>query len=292
MDGDGQPIKIIKVGENQYLVVLRGTAGGQGGHNWGSAVTTGFGLPGDYQRQVEQVIRENIPPGAEIDFSGHSQGGIVANNLADDQDILKNYKIGDVYTFGSPNSGRDGDNYHRYAAQGDPVPFLDRHSILPAIAAGVVGTMLGGPLLGGLFGISTLASGASASAGSQTQIAGQGDPVASHGVYSSSEELKKIEISYSQWDTSWNSAHDGHYQFGTIAESSLSLVEADLTSGDPLRMGKGLLSAPNEVGKTFIAGVANNVVTPIIDTLPADLRNSVDGFLDRFNEVVITSGAI
>jgi uncharacterized protein YukE len=292
MDGDGPPIRIIKVGENEYLVVLRGTEGGQGGHNWGSAVLTGLGLPGDYQRQVERAIMENVPPGAKINFSGHSQGGIVANNLADDQDILNRYSIGDVYTFGSPSSGMNGNNYHRFAAQGDPVPFLDRHAILPALYAGVVGSMLNGPLLGSVRGFDKLMTTAAASAGQQTAIAGTGDHFSSHGVYSTSPELENMPLSYKQWNTSWNTAHDGQYQFGTVAESSLSLVEADLTSNDPLKIIKGAFRAPGEFGKTLIVGVTNNTVTPFTDILPKPLRNPVDGFLDRVNEFVMTEDVL
>ncbi|MEO7908769.1 MAG: WXG100 family type VII secretion target [Roseiflexaceae bacterium] len=131
------PITIIETGPMQYLVLLKGTDFG----NWTltnngvSAFQGAFALPGRYERQVRELIQQNVKPGASINFVGHSLGGIVANNLTDNQDFNERYHIQSVTTIGSPQTSqiRSDVEYHRYRNANDPVPFLDGGLIAPSV---------------------------------------------------------------------------------------------------------------------------------------------------------------
>lgn len=120
------PVKIIQIGENEYLVTIAGTDGFSPINNWTHALTSGAGMRGDYEVDVHNFINANIPSGAKIHFAGHSQGGIVANNLADFKDFSDRYQIDTITTFGAPVSSRPNPdvNYYRYEANGDIVPDL------------------------------------------------------------------------------------------------------------------------------------------------------------------------
>jgi hypothetical protein len=125
-------VGIIQTGPNEYLVLLKGTEW-KGEHDWPSAVHQGLGLSGDYERHVREIIAKNIPAGATINFAGHSQGGMVANSLADNQDFLDRhrYHVSTVTTFGAATCARANPDVHyrRYVNALDPVPRLDRQSL-------------------------------------------------------------------------------------------------------------------------------------------------------------------
>ena len=131
------PITIIQTGPMQYVVLLKGTDFG----NWTltnngvSAFQGAFALPGRYERQVRELIQQNVKPGASINFVGHSLGGIVANNLTDNQDFNARYHIQSVTTIGSPQTSqiRPDVEYHRYRNANDPVPFLDGGLLAPSV---------------------------------------------------------------------------------------------------------------------------------------------------------------
>ena len=134
-----EPIRIYQIGNNEYLVVIQGTdpTNSSVNNNWGSAVTTWLGVPSDFQKQVEAAISK-LPPGATIHMTGHSQGGIVAQNLAIDGHISGNYHIGSVTTFGSMVSAPENPDvtYTRFAAQGDIVPYLESEDFYKSLLMG------------------------------------------------------------------------------------------------------------------------------------------------------------
>lgn len=147
------PIGITQIGENRYLVTLVGIESlglpGSNYNNLNNAISEGLGGSSPYQRQVEATIRAQIPEGAEIVIAGHSEGGIVAQNLAADHDFNNSatswwnnpidearrrlgwgqqgeYNITHVVTYGSPMSQVpvDGVDYRMITTSGDPVSRL------------------------------------------------------------------------------------------------------------------------------------------------------------------------
>ncbi|MFV9504533.1 MAG: WXG100 family type VII secretion target [Oscillochloridaceae bacterium umkhey_bin13] len=134
------PITIIRNGDGEYLILLKGTnadvlndPGGEWmkhlglGNNYLSATTASFENASAFERQVRAAIEANVPPGSTIHFVGHSQGGIVAHNLTDNADFRDRYTIESVTTVGTPQSAplRSDVEYHRFVNKGDPVPWLD-----------------------------------------------------------------------------------------------------------------------------------------------------------------------
>ena len=121
----GTPIRVVEIGNNEYLVLVTGTKSGQVANNWNSAIRSGLGLPNDYQDQLKGILM-GLPPGAVINLVGHSQGGIVSNNIAIDSEVNHHLTIKSVTTFGSPVSATPNNDvdYRRYAVLGDPVPLL------------------------------------------------------------------------------------------------------------------------------------------------------------------------
>lgn len=123
------PIVIMQTGEGEYLVLLRGTTSGiDQGSNWGSAVESMFG-DSSYQNSVIEALQNaNLPEGAKLNFAGHSQGGMVAQNLAIDPRVSDVYKVESVTMFGSPDtlvSSNKNARYISFEAPGDVVPSLN-----------------------------------------------------------------------------------------------------------------------------------------------------------------------
>lgn len=148
------PIGITQIGEGRYLVTLVGVeelgVWGSGKYNnLLNAVSEALGGTSPYQEQVRATIEAQIPPGAEIVFAGHSEGGIVAQNLAASHDFNTNasswwnnplnearrrlgwgqqgqYKVTHVITYGSPMSQVpvSGVDYKMITTDGDPVSHL------------------------------------------------------------------------------------------------------------------------------------------------------------------------
>jgi pimeloyl-ACP methyl ester carboxylesterase len=129
-NGNYTPIRVVKIGDNEYLVMLAGTVGGPKSNNWFSAIMSGAGLPSDYQAQIKSILLA-LPAGAMVHIAGHSQGGIMGNNLAADREIQKHVQVKSVTTFGSPVSAepQNGVDYFRFAAVGDVVPLASSEAI-------------------------------------------------------------------------------------------------------------------------------------------------------------------
>ena len=128
-NGNYTPIRVVKIGANEYLVMLAGTVGGTKSNNWFSAFTSGAGLPSDYQAQIKTILLA-LPAGALVHMAGHSKGGIMGNNLAADREVQNHLKVKSVTTFGSPVSAepQTGVEYSRFAAVGDVVPLASNEA--------------------------------------------------------------------------------------------------------------------------------------------------------------------
>lgn len=114
---DEQGVRVIQVegadGKARYIVLIPGTEAQNGldgirdntnGHNWSSnawAMVQGSSAT-DAQQVRMAMEKAGIPPGSDVLFGAHSQGGIVATNLAADPDFASNYNMRGIITYGSP----------------------------------------------------------------------------------------------------------------------------------------------------------------------------------------------
>ncbi len=290
MNGGDKKIQIYQIGKDEYVVVIQGTEidlnKSNLNNNWGSAVTTGFGLPSEYQRQVEDAIRKNIPPGATIHMTGHSQGGIVANNLANDSDVYGNYHVASVTTFGSPVSAPETAEvkYVRIATDGDIVPNLEGKDLYSGI--------LTNPFSHAVFPINALGFAGMAGlnlADRSDQINIAGTPwgfVDDHLSYNGNKDngLENIPASYTI---------DPKYyrvvmaESANEAESGLAVVQKNLFSGDPLQARVGAIQLPVELTKTFVAGAVTYANGSVSQVLPQNLKAPFDTFNDRMAETIM-----
>ena len=63
---------------------------------------SGFELSNEYEKNVKNAIIDRIPAGSNIILTGHSLGGMVAQQVAADKYIKDNYEVLNTVTFGSP----------------------------------------------------------------------------------------------------------------------------------------------------------------------------------------------
>lgn len=129
------PIVILKNGEKDYIVLIKGTNGelldfgnwAKDENGWVNNPAAFLGLKTDYEETVLNLIRKTIPAGSTIHFVGHSQGGIIANNCVADT-MKMGYKVDSVTTFGSPQpflyDQPKSVKCRYYAAELDPVAKL------------------------------------------------------------------------------------------------------------------------------------------------------------------------
>ncbi|MCR5698573.1 MAG: hypothetical protein K6G52_02900 [Treponemataceae bacterium] len=125
-------IKVNKKTSPIYLITLSGTETGTSTElmnqatNWLVDLQSGFCLDNDYLTAVVNVIEEQIPAGSNIMLSGHSLGGMVAQQVAADSFVKENYNVLYTLTFGSPllaAGSREGSTY-RLGDVSDVVPYL------------------------------------------------------------------------------------------------------------------------------------------------------------------------
>ena len=110
-----------------YLVTLSGT---EMVKNQSTGILTdllsGFCLDNDYVKNVVAVINENIPKNSNLVLSGHSLGGMVAQQVAADKSVKDGYNVLNTLTFGSPllaAGSREGTTI-RLGDSFDAVPYL------------------------------------------------------------------------------------------------------------------------------------------------------------------------
>ncbi len=190
MSKSPSPICVYQIGPNEYLMTIKGTdpLNSNVSQNWGSAIESAFGLETGYEREVKRVLL-NLPEGATVHLAGHSQGGIIAQNIAPDKELVGKINIQSITTFGSPYSTPEvaGITYQRFAAQGDPVPYLEgRDGVAVAAAARLLGPFAG----------TGVAGAALLDRYSQIGISGSINPLTAHGIYSTSNELKGYALPF------------------------------------------------------------------------------------------------
>lgn len=187
MDKSPSPICVYQIGPNEYLVTIQGTdpLNPNASHNWGSAIESALGAETGYEREVKKILL-NLPEGATVHLAGHSQGGIIAQNIAPDKELIGKVNIQSITTFGSPYSTPKvaGITYQRFAAQGDLVPYLEgRDGVAAAAAARLLGPFAGAGL-------------ALLDRYPQTSISGNINPLTAHGIYSTSNDLKNYALPF------------------------------------------------------------------------------------------------
>ena len=142
--GRHTPVELVQIGEDDYLVLISGTQLDKaGGNNLGAAIQEATKEPSAYQLQVHAIIEQYIPRGSTIHFAGHSLGGLIANNLAINQDFLEHYTVKTVTTFAAAANACENPDvaYRRYIVggpEGDLVPLLHRQAILLRASAQVL----------------------------------------------------------------------------------------------------------------------------------------------------------
>ncbi len=248
MEGN-DPIRIYEIRPKEYLVVVQGTSHDPNtSRNWGSAVATGLGLSSDYQEQVRLALI-GLPAGALVHMAGHSQGGIVAQNLAGNKSVQERVKVKTVTTFGSPYSAAEvnGVTYNRYAAEGDPVPYLEGRDATTLL--------LLSPFVS-LVGLAGTAAGALSNRYPQTTIpTTQKD---AHSEYDDSPVLEKTDAPFTI--TTWNgqptvydpgTAHSGAAVFykNVVAPVATPVVQTAKSALDAA--GNVAQSTANQVGNFF-----------------------------------------
>ena len=121
-----------------YLITLSGT---EWVFNQSTEALTdlfsGFNLQNSYYYNVVNIISANVPKGSNLILAGHSLGGMIAQQVAADTTIKRNYNILNTVTFGSPllsNGSREG-TVRRLGDVSDIVPLLSVQTILSPLRA-------------------------------------------------------------------------------------------------------------------------------------------------------------
>ena len=124
-----------KSGRTVYLIALGGSD-----YSWNkdsitclqNAVLSGCSMPNSYLSAVIAKANDAVPKGSEIVLIGHSMGGMIAQQFADDTTMKSNYNISYVLTMGAPyiaDEAREG-KLHRMADSADIVPHLSLAALL------------------------------------------------------------------------------------------------------------------------------------------------------------------
>lgn len=111
-----------------YLIALSGTdtdVKNQSTGYW-TDLLVGFEQDNRYIQNVRTAILANVPRGANLIVTGHSLGGMVAQQVASDDTIKANYNVLNTVTFGSPviNGFKREGTVKRLGDSSDPVPYL------------------------------------------------------------------------------------------------------------------------------------------------------------------------
>lgn len=111
-----------------YVVALSGTDTDTKNQTTGywTDLLVGFEFDNKYIKNVKKAIFANVPLGSNIVVTGHSLGGMVAQQVASDEAIKQNYNVLNTVTFGSPliNGFKREGTVKRLGDEKDVVPFL------------------------------------------------------------------------------------------------------------------------------------------------------------------------
>ena len=115
-----------------WTVDIRGTQSFAVGQKGPQDMTTNLqgvgGMSSDQLAAIQEAMKDaGIAPGEAVEFAGHSQGGIMAAQLAADPDVRARYNVVSVVTAGSPTATIAPDDVPvlAYENSGDIVPGLD-----------------------------------------------------------------------------------------------------------------------------------------------------------------------
>ena len=124
----------LKQNKDVYVVCLSGTDTDAKNQTtgWITDLLSGFEFNNLYVKNVKKVISENIPQGANVIVTGHSLGGMVAQQVVSDSTLKKNYEFLNTVTFGSPliNGFKREGTVQRLGDTSDVVPFLSVSTFL------------------------------------------------------------------------------------------------------------------------------------------------------------------
>ena len=130
------PIRVVKgvLNENGeesevYLVALMGVKSNPNQVNSSANLfAAAFNRDNPYSDLVKEVIFENIPEGSSLILSGHSMGGMVAQHLRTDNELIESYDIVHTVTAGSPyiiiGSAETEGGLVRLCDRFDAIPYL------------------------------------------------------------------------------------------------------------------------------------------------------------------------
>lgn len=95
-----------------WSVIIRGTqhwtAEGTNIQDLHTNLNAVAGLESDQTRAIKAAMADvGIKPTEAVEFVGHSQGGIIASQLASDAEVSSRYKVAAVLTAGAPTAGYD-----------------------------------------------------------------------------------------------------------------------------------------------------------------------------------------
>jgi hypothetical protein len=124
------PVTLVKDGTSNmqaYLIALSGTefAPNQATDVWAD-LRSGFELDSPYIHAVVNAIMKDIPKNSNLIISGHSLGGMIAEQVSGKSIVKDNYNILNIITLGSPlinPFGREG-TIKRLGDTADMVPYL------------------------------------------------------------------------------------------------------------------------------------------------------------------------
>lgn len=283
--GVDEPVKIVRIGENQYLVAIIGTDGGSDGHSgpndWFANLSSGRGVPSRFQLEAQRLIEQHVPPGATIHLAGHSQGGHVTMNLAGTQDLIDRYQIGSVNTMGSsgsvPINPRVGAaNYHNFLLADDPiraaefgaqrVPFTNVY--LPQFPVASFPNPLGLTGLGG-----------SPSIDPQVILETGG-----HGGYVDSAYLagRPLPFAIDRWELVGSFQTHGYDNYRLAWND----INAGWSQGNLGRMVWGGLDFNTHLATTSTVAFAQNTTGAVTQFLPAEWKVAIDRQFDRLGRMV------
>lgn len=111
-----------------YIVAISGTDTDTQNQSTGywTDLLVGFEFDNKYNQNVRNAILSRVPAGSNIFVTGHSLGGMVAQQVASDPTIKDTYNVLNTVTFGSPliNGFKREGTVKRLGDAKDVVPFL------------------------------------------------------------------------------------------------------------------------------------------------------------------------